>query len=127
MKKILKTILILFALLAIKTSYSQTVYTPAQSPGRPSSLYYGPLKFWILDGGGWLVHCENENNQPCAATFMPSQIEDFLPMIGYENTIVGIYDLPNTPDKPRYVVVSNQVGVQALENGTTALTLNPPR
>lgn len=127
MKKILKTAFLLFALCAIKTGYSQSIYTAGISPGRPSALYYGPLRFWILDGGGWLVHCENESNKPCAATFVAAQVAPLLPTIGYENTVVGLYDLPETPDQPRYVIVGNQVGVQQLENGTTALTLLPPR
>ena len=113
-------IICLLTIGAVYNSYAQS------SPGFPTPVVYkGPLTFYLLDGGGMLIHCENLNHL-CAKIFAPKKDDPLLQLIGEENTMIAIYDNPESPDKPRNVIVKNSVLIKTEQNGSVSITCQPP-
>ncbi|AMS27941.1 hypothetical protein AEM51_13905 [Bacteroidetes bacterium UKL13-3] len=109
--------LVLFSIVSYKLK-AQTTYWPPNT-------YYGPLHFWLLEGGGILVHCENLHGE-CATVYRPKRNDPWYDVFGQENIMIKLYDNPVTPKIPRTIVVRNTILVESQPNGGVTLTCQPP-
>lgn len=125
MKTAVKASLFAFVMLVMATAYSQSIPGKPIDIVRPIRIWMGPQRINVLENGAFVIYCENINSFACAATFRPAEVRESNPWIGENNTVIALYDLPQMPDKPRYVIVGDPIMEQPVNQGVQ-LTCYPP-